>query len=1040
MRLYLLPIMFLLLASVSYALACGDYLTDGNTTVLTSDLGDCTTSSGLNINGSNIILDCAGYSITATASVAIKFSSVIGFITMNNITIKNCFLSASWGPGLYVPTHGDIINELFFINSSFQGDYGVYVLSGATLSNANFTNITFSQKVGAPNNLRAIVSAGGLITFKQLKEIRIIGTNSPGADYFIYNINLATAYVDNITFIDANTAIFIDLTAGANISNIVLVNSTWTSEFIRVLAATSLTNIIGEVNYSAFTCYGNEIILNRYMQVNITNASYWPVFNASFNISNSSNFNYVENNYTNLSGLSQVFTIPVGRTDTATCSVVNESPFYLNASKAVLGANSTTKDYTNSSDLALIVLGLGEGGGGLPPMPTSINIISPANSTYLNSTLDLDFMVWGNKTAYPCWQTLDGTETYLGSVSNYTHYTDILSELSIGGHTINITCQNENTNTSAITTFAEIIMQEIGNTYKTAINETERAFFNSTFQFNTLITAPYASLWYNNSLYSTTRTSFINHLATYNRSLETPLILSNNSNITLVWQLLITYSNGTNQILNSTSVKQSLYFAYFFSNFTLNSTDLLEGDILGANTSIISFVNNAQINATVFLHTAYKESGNTTYPFYTAALVVPVITLPSQTFGAFVNLTFSYGGFSRNYTSANQTLTITAFNLSNCTAGTIALTYYLKDEITYELLNGSFEKSFTFSKGSVNKNYSHKWNNTYIARICITPAWASLKADSIEQHEFHNGSIIYSPRSYFLVNATINNITNTIDQFLLNSTYAKLTQFTVLGSTNQPLSGIVIQVLRYRIYNNSLELIAMGKTAADGTTSIYLQPIDVFYKFILINPTGRIIYSTDATQTISCDPATALCQKTFIVNDLNTAEFWNYYGSIAFSCTFSNATGWYYCDYADTAGLAYACTLQTYRIGPFGPIQNCTNSLTSAAGTLGCNLGNTTGNRYVATLWCEYSSTKYVMWEETLDFTTSAQFGNFGQFLAFFLVIFIPATGLFNPAIAVLLGFVALAGSAILGLYDVGLGALVGLGVATLVIMYRLKT
>jgi len=141
------------------ACTCGDSLTSSRTLNSSDTLTGCT-GNGLNIGASDIVLDCAGYTITSNNSTG--HGVYIGY-GLSNITIKNCTISA-------------------FNNSGIR-TFGIFTLLNATGGSSNVTvmDCTFY------NNYNGIggSNAGNAYNWSILNNNFINGTGTYGYGIFL---------------------------------------------------------------------------------------------------------------------------------------------------------------------------------------------------------------------------------------------------------------------------------------------------------------------------------------------------------------------------------------------------------------------------------------------------------------------------------------------------------------------------------------------------------------------------------------------------------------------------------------------------------------------------------------------------------------------------------------------------------------------------------------------------------------------------------------------------------------------------------------
>ncbi|MBD3318307.1 hypothetical protein GF342_00160 [Candidatus Woesearchaeota archaeon] len=80
-------IVFLVLLSSTVLAICDQ--TIGTSTTLSSDIVNCSTTNGVTINSSNVVLDCAGHTIMSNGTGLLNIYGVEVEPGLTNVTIQN---------------------------------------------------------------------------------------------------------------------------------------------------------------------------------------------------------------------------------------------------------------------------------------------------------------------------------------------------------------------------------------------------------------------------------------------------------------------------------------------------------------------------------------------------------------------------------------------------------------------------------------------------------------------------------------------------------------------------------------------------------------------------------------------------------------------------------------------------------------------------------------------------------------------------------------------------------------------------------------
>ena len=350
-----------------------------------------------------------------------------------------------------------------------------------------------------------------------------------------------------------------------------------------------------------------------------------------------------------------------------------------------------------------------------------------------------------------------------------------------------------------------------------------------------------------------------------------------------------------------------------------------------------------------------------------------------------------------------------------------ALNFSLRYESNQSLLNGNLnlwvsDAYDNFSQGFLgSSNYS----------VCIYPSSATYTVNGIGQY-YATG---FSYRNYYLTNATINNVSQNINLYLLENTSTTSIIMRTRDSFGNPVSGVIIYAQEYYIANNSYVTVSTAQTDYNGNTLMNLNAYNTMYKFILYQ-NGAIVYQTIYPMQITSD----LITNGINFNVLPTVygEVYKYINNIAYSCQFNNSTGVISCYVIDTSGLMTQACMQIKKYGALNLTilyQGCVNS---SGSVLTYSLGNYTGYRYVYSLWVNYPSSVYLINQATLDFSSAGIFAVVGPdaiIIMIIMIVFFSTAAFFspNPIVPLVMSLASLIAGFILGLAPIGWGGVMSL-------------
>jgi len=129
--------------------------------------------------------------------------------------------------------------------------------------------------------------------------------------------------------------------------------------------------------------------------------------------------------------------------------------------------------------------------------------------------------------------------------------------------------------------------------------------------------------------------------------------------------------------------------------------------------------------------------------------------------------------------------------------------------------------------------------------------------------------------------------------------------------------------------------------------------------------------------------------------------------------------------------------LKVDKVGLFTPTSVCDTNAVGTSVSLSCDLGNPEGD-YIYTLLAHFYS-ETILDQETISTVETSHMGEAGLFAAIALVISLGFIGLWSPAAAVILSFIALLFAGMFELIYIQYAALVGIGVVALVMVVKMR-
>ncbi len=346
-------------------------------------------------------------------------------------------------------------------------------------------------------------------------------------------------------------------------------------------------------------------------------------------------------------------------------------------------------------------------------------------------------------------------------------------------------------------------------------------------------------------------------------------------------------------------------------------------------------------NVTAFVNTALTASSldvnNVSYEQYSATYS------PSLGSAAVNNLSWNFTVSPSTYVvSAQQN--ILRILADNCTNSSFAkaLVFLMKEEVNRSDLNQTLQIALTMTAGNIsqpvifNTSFASAQNHS----ICINPNGATYNVTAIMQYTAPG----YQTRSYYILNTSLNNITQYIPLLNVPVAISSIVQVKVYDQgSSLPISGAYISLLRFYPETNSYEAVEIERSDSTGFSIFSLVPYNVFYKFI-VNYQDRIVLN-DAARTIYTGTTTLPIQLS--PNAMYSLQYINQV-AVNVSCDRPSLTCSFF--WADTNNLVQFAQLNVYRMSGFGQQLIYQQQTSSASGLMFYTITeNTTGKNYFAT-------------------------------------------------------------------------------------------
>ena len=312
-----------------------------------------------------------------------------------------------------------------------------------------------------------------------------------------------------------------------------------------------------------------------------------------------------------------------------------------------------------------------------------------------------------------------------------------------------------------------------------------------------------------------------------------------------------------------------------------------------------------------------------------------------------LNFTFTVGAYSFSEVY-NQT--VYKINIQDCednATWTEALKFVSKDEETdADLLNLSLHMDLQvwFATENTFRNFTFDFKpNVGNHSVCIYPADASYLLNAIMEYQDMSGATTYVDRKYYLDNYSLDNTTDTIFLYNLDSTKSSNVVLKVFDkSTGANINGAYVKILRYYPELGTYKTVEIEKTDTNGQTLAKMVLYDVFYKYI-VEYDREIVLNTGVEKVLT---TTKLLPVSLTGDVLESLKKIN---NVITSVTCTNSTKTCRFTWSDTQNLVQKAVFEVWRTNGYGRNRIHYAETEAVAGTMVYVITeDTDGNNYLA--------------------------------------------------------------------------------------------
>lgn len=406
-------------------------------------------------------------------------------------------------------------------------------------------------------------------------------------------------------------------------------------------------------------------------------------------------------------------------------------------------------------------------------------------------------------------------------------------------------------------------------------------------------------------------------------------------------------------------------------------------------------------------YTASKQT-STNGAIFTATIDVPLVSSvgenENKSFYWQISITDELG---QTYvdTSTTQMQNVSRIHFEECSGiiNTTTVNFKAYEEINITQINPFlFQGTFSswFGSGTVKRSIPTDNLTVSSLDLCISPSNKTYNVDAVIYYDSATPGT-YVPRDYNFNQQTFVNVSQNISLYLLP--FGSSTSFIlyVRDQTLQPVSNAIVEVQRYYPGEDVYRTVQSGRTGDNGKTVGFFVTETVDYRFRVVYNGSEVLLTNK--QKIVGESAPFTITLTIGEGSANPLLAFEGVDDLTASLTYDNNTDTVYYTYEDTSGnFTYArlyVEKQNYNS------QNtviCDVNSTSAASVLTCNVSAYEEGTFFAQA---YISRSPEILEDSIKFIKDLAkdiFGTTGLFLAWFLILTVAMTMIWNPTVGII--------------------------------------
>lgn len=417
------------------------------------------------------------------------------------------------------------------------------------------------------------------------------------------------------------------------------------------------------------------------------------------------------------------------------------------------------------------------------------------------------------------------------------------------------------------------------------------------------------------------------------------------------------------------------------------------------------------------------------------------ITIPklfqSTNLSFYWNITLSN---NEHYTTSKTNQSIRNLNIGNCTTYNYLIYNFTNyDETTQGLLgNNTFDIQFSLynlGRSLLLINFSQRFEDLNPVKICSEISFfnsVNYSLDVIVRYSSNetNNNVSYAVEYYNILNETLSNntIPQHIDLYDLKSSESTKFRLTFRDSYYNLAPNVLVKVYRKYVNDGEFKIVEIPLTDSNGQTILNLVKNDVVYNLVMVDLGGQVIATFNSIKFFCQDFTIGECTVN-LNSEPDIDDLYNRDEDFGISITdpsYSNTTSLVSISFITDDLLPKTVRMSIFRNNAFGNRSVCSNSLTSASGTLTCNVSSITDTDQYLFIEIFVDDDLYSRYTINLNATT-LRFGTVnGSFYAFLLILFLICFFMDDRRallISLLLGWIVVIGLGLMNGKFIGIGS-----------------